>query len=113
MSRTAEEEMCANSCAVGMMMVSISEAMVRHLPVADVYIEQPWIVIPAALAIILPFVGILYCGIQMIFAFKSPSWKPGLVILVLWLISLVVLGVGLFAGFATKDYIDSIETLFP
>ena len=60
----------------------------------------------------LPFVGILYGGIQMIFAFKSPSWKPGLVIFVLWLISLVVLGVGLFAGFATVDCIDSIETLF-
>jgi hypothetical protein len=34
----------------------------------------------------------------MIFGFKSPSWKPGLVIFVLWLIILVVLGVLGFAG---------------
>jgi hypothetical protein len=56
-----------------------------------------------ALAVILPFVGILYGGIQMIFGFKSPSWKPGLVIFVLWLIILVVLGVLGFAGIISTE----------
>ena len=51
-----------------------------------------------ALAVILPFVGLLYGGIQLIFGFKSPSWKPGLVIFVLWLIDLVVLAVVLAVG---------------
>ena len=63
----------------------------------------PWIVALAAFAVILPFVGILYGGIQMIFGFKSPSWKPGLVIFVLWLIDLVVLAVLGFAGFLSAD----------
>ena len=97
---------------IGLTWEMMQDAIVRHLPFVADYIAQPWIIVPAILAVTLPFLGILYGGIQMIFAFKSPSWKPGLVIFVLWLISLVVLGVGLFAGFATKDCIDSIETLF-
>ena len=63
----------------------------------------PWIVALVAFAVILPFVGILYGGIQHIFGFKSPSWKPGLVIFVLWLIDLVVLGVLGFAGFLSTE----------
>jgi hypothetical protein len=39
----------------------------------------------------------------MIFGFKSPSWKPGLVIFVLWLIILVVLGVLGFAGIISTE----------
>ena len=39
----------------------------------------------------------------MIFGFNSPSWKPGLVIFVLWLIILVVLGVLGFAGIISTE----------
>jgi phage shock protein PspC (stress-responsive transcriptional regulator) len=69
-----------------------------HVPVALDLLETPWIVALAALAVILPFVGMLYGGIQLIFGFRSPSWRPGLVIFILWLIDLVVLMV---LGFAT------------
>lgn len=48
-----------------------------------------------------PFVGILYGGIQLAFGFKSPKWKPGLIIFIVWLISLVALvvlgAVGIFS----------------
>ncbi len=40
----------------------------------------------------LPFIGILYASLQLIFKFKSPTWRPGLVIFLLW----VVLGIALF-----------------
>ena len=66
-------------------------------------LSTPWVVVLAALAVILPFVGLLYGGIQLIFGFKSPSWKPGLVIFVLWLIIVIVLMVLLFAGAAADD----------
>ena len=70
----------------------------ENAPVFMDMLDTTWVVVLLALAIILPFVGILYGGIQMIFGFKSPSWKPGLVIFVLWLIILVVLGVLGFSG---------------
>ena len=38
----------------------------------------------------LPMVGMIYGGTMMVFDFKSPSWRPGLVIFLLWVMSLVV-----------------------
>ena len=67
-------------------------------------ISTPWVMVLAALAIILPFVGLLYAGIQLIFGFKSPSWRPGLVIFVLWLIIVIVLLVLFIAGAASAEY---------
>lgn len=66
-------------------------------------LSTPWIVALAALAVILPFVGILYGGIQLIFGFEPPSWRPGLVIFVLWLIIVIVLLVLLLAGAASTE----------
>lgn len=36
-------------------------------------------------------IGMLYGGIMMCFDFKAPSWKPGLVIFIVWVISVFVL----------------------
>jgi len=38
----------------------------------------------------LPMLGMIYGGIMMVFDIKSPSWRPGLVIFLLWVIALVV-----------------------
>lgn len=40
---------------------------------------------------ILGFIGMLYGGIMMAFDLKSPKWKPGLVIFIAWLISIISL----------------------
>lgn len=49
----------------------------------------------AALAVLLPFVGMLYGGIALLFNFKNPKWKPGLIIFILWIVSLMGLAVAL------------------
>lgn len=67
-------------------------------PVVLDMLATPWVMVLVALAVILPFVGMLYGGIQLIFGFKSPSWRPGLVIFILWLIIIIVL---LVLGLAT------------
>ena len=54
-------------------------------------LEMPLVKFLGVLAWFLPFIGILYAGIMMIFGFKAPSWHPGLVIFVLWLIVIVIL----------------------
>lgn len=46
-----------------------------------------------AIAITFPFFGMIYGGVMMTFGLKEPKWHPGLWIFVIWLISLVVLGV--------------------
>jgi len=74
-------------------------------------LSTPWVVALAALAVILPFVGILYGGIQLIFGFKSPSWKPGLVIFVLWLIIIIVLLVLFISGAASSEIMDELYFL--
>jgi hypothetical protein len=48
----------------------------------------------------------LYGGIQLIFGFKSPSWRPGLVIFILWLIVIIVL---LVLGCATMISTEMIS----
>lgn len=82
----------------GLPYAQFMDELTEHAPVFLDLLDTTWVVVLLALAVILPFVGILYGGIQMIFGFKSPSWKPGLVIFVLWLITLVVLFVLGFAG---------------
>jgi phage shock protein PspC (stress-responsive transcriptional regulator) len=43
-----------------------------------------------ALIYFLPMVGMTYGGIMMVFDLKSPKWRPGLVIFLLWVVALVV-----------------------
>ena len=39
----------------------------------------------------LPMMGLIYAGIMLIFDLKSPSWRPGLVLFLLWVVVLVIL----------------------
>ena len=87
----------------GVPYMEFMDELADHAPVFLDLMNTTWVMVLVALAVILPFVGILYGGIQMIFGFKSPSWKPGLVIFVLWLIILVVLGVLGFAGIISTE----------
>ena len=75
-------------------------------PVFYDMLNTPWIMILAVLAIVLPLIGLIYGGVRMIFGFKSPSWRPGLVIFVLWLVVLVVLAVLGFFGFVSTEYMS-------
>lgn len=53
----------------------------------------------------LMFVWFIYNGIMLIFDMKYPSWKPGLIIFIAWIISIFV-----FAGFVAKTAVDTIGT---
>ena len=78
--------------------VQIGEWIDDELPGLLTFASEPLAVVLVAVAVLLPFLGLLYGGLQLIFGFKSPSWRPGLWIFVLWLIDLVVLMVLGFAG---------------
>jgi phage shock protein PspC (stress-responsive transcriptional regulator) len=78
----------------------------EEAPIFYDMLDTPWILVLAILAVVLPLIGLIYLGIRFIFGFKAPSWKPGLVILVLWLVILVVLAVLGFAGIISTEYMN-------
>jgi hypothetical protein len=51
----------------------------------------------------LPMLGMVYGGIMMVFNLKSPSWRPGLVIFLLWVIALVIFIVLTIMGFFNAE----------
>ena len=78
----------------------------ENVPIFYDMINTPWIMVLGILAIVLPLIGLIYGGVQMIFGFKPPKWRPGLVIFILWLIVLVVLGVLAFFGMVSTEYLS-------
>ena len=76
-----------------------------NVPIFYDMVNTPWILVLAILAIVLPLIGLIYGGVQMIFGFKSPKWRPGLVIFVLWLVVLVVLAVLVAMGVISTNYL--------
>ncbi len=77
----------------------------RHAPSVATAMTQPWIHVLLALVVFLPFLGLLYGGLQLLFGFKSPSWHPGLVIFVLWLLSLIAVGILAFTGIVSTEWL--------
>ena len=68
-------------------------------------LARPWIHVLLGLVVFLPFLGILYGGLQLLFGFKSPSWHPGLVIFVLWLLALIATGILAFTGIVSTEWL--------
>ena len=79
-----------------------------QVPVFYDLVSTPWVVVLMVLAVVLPLIGLIYGGIQMIFGFKPPKWRPGLVIFVVWLVVLVVLAVLFAMGAISTDYLQGI-----
>ena len=67
------------------------------------FISIPIVMIAAILVIAIPFFGMLYGGVMLIFGLKSPKWHPGLILFVIWLIILVALSVSSLMTFAVID----------
>ena len=51
-------------------------------------------------------VGMIYGGIMLLFDLRSPSWRPGLVIFIAWIISIFVI-----AGWVVKTIADALPTI--
>ena len=78
----------------------------REAPGLMDLISTPWVLVLAILAVVLPLIGMIYGGVQLIFDFKPPRWRPGLVIFVLWLIIVIVLLVLAVAGAISTELIS-------
>ena len=76
-----------------------------HAPNVARALMQPGVNILLMMVAFIPFLGLLYGGLQMLFGFKSPKWHPGLVLFVLWLLSIIAVGVLISIGFLTNEAI--------
>lgn len=74
-----------------------------YAPQAAHALAQPGVNILVALVCFLPFLGTLYGALQLLFGFKPPKWHPGLVIFILWLLSVVALGILVATGFISTE----------
>ena len=73
-------------------------------PVFYDLLATPWVLGLAIAAVLLPLILLIYLGVRFIFGFKSPQWRPGLVIFVVWLVVLVVLAVLVATGVVSTEY---------
>lgn len=53
--------------------------------------------------LVLCFIGMIYGGIMLTFDLKAPSWKPGLVLFIAWVISVLAL-----AAWVLKTFADAL-----
>lgn len=67
------------------------------------FISVPLVMIAAILVVAIPLFIMLYAGVMLIFGLKSPKWRPGLVMFVVWLVILVFLAVSSLMTFAVID----------
>ncbi len=63
--------------------------------------ETFWIMILVLVGLM--FIWFIYNGIMLIFDLKYPSWKPGLILFIAWVISIFV-----FVGYVAKIAVDSL-----
>ena len=74
-----------------------------HAPNVARAFMQPGVNILMLMVVILPFLGLLYSGLQLIFGFKSPKWHPGLLIFILWLLCIIAAAVLIIIGVLSHE----------
>jgi len=52
-----------------------------------------WTKILTCIVYFIPFIGMIYGGVMMLFKFKTPSWRPGLWLFIFWLLSVIALAI--------------------
>ncbi|MBQ6184254.1 MAG: PspC domain-containing protein [Bacteroidales bacterium] len=69
----------------------VMEDIANDAPRVFDMLSYPPLVFALAVAVVVPFVGMVYGGIMLLFDLKAPKWHPGLCMFVIWLIALTVL----------------------
>ena len=82
------------------------DRLAAEMPFFYDMVNTPWILALGISAVVLPLVLLIYLGIRFIFGVKAPSWKPGLVILVLWLVVVSVLAALCIFGVVSTEYMS-------
>ena len=90
----------------GVFQGSFQDAVREHAPGMLPMVSSVFYQIALLLTCFLPFVGMLYAGIMMIFDLRTPSWRPGLVIFILWIIALTTFTILTLMGLFHAGLLD-------
>ena len=71
----------------------VLEELANEAPRVLDMLSYPPLVAAMVVSVVLPFIGLIYAGVMLIFDLKAPKWHPGLWIFVIWLIAITVLAV--------------------
>lgn len=77
------------------------ESIASEAPEFLSFASIPIVALALVLVVALPFLGMLYGGVMLLFGLKPPKWRPGLVLFVVWLMILVALSISSLMTFAT------------
>ena len=77
------------------------ESIASEAPEFLSFVSIPIVALALVLVVALPFLAMLYGGVMLLFGLKSPKWRPGLVLFIVWLMILVALSVSSLMTFAT------------
>ncbi len=80
----------------------------RYVPSLAGTLALPLVRFVLLLVLFLPFLGILYGALQILFGFQSPKWHPGLVIFILWLLAIIAAGILIATGFLSSEVLTTI-----
>ncbi|MBQ6254199.1 MAG: PspC domain-containing protein [Bacteroidales bacterium] len=69
------------------------EEISREAPIVLDMLAYPPLTIALVITAVIPFIGLIYGGVLLLFNLKEPKWHPGICLLVIWLIAAVVLAV--------------------
>ena len=67
--------------------------LIEHTPeIANLW-KEGWVKCLAIAAAVLPFTGMLTSGVQLVSGYKCKKFRPGLIIFILWLMTLLALAI--------------------
>lgn len=63
------------------------------MPVLSAALCEPFTQVCLAITVLMPFVAMLWAGVQISFKLKYPKWHPGLIMFIVWFVAILVLGI--------------------
>lgn len=84
------------------------DEMIAEYPQSANIVTTPWVGMLAIAVYALPFIGMLYGSILMLFKIKAPSWHPGMVIMVVWIIAVIAFGILVAATFISPTTVSTV-----
>lgn len=75
------------------------------MPELSAALGEPITQICLGITVLMPFVAMLWAGIQMSFKLKYPKWHPGLIMFIVWFAAVLVLGIKIAVAFLSGSLV--------
>ncbi|MFA7116149.1 MAG: PspC domain-containing protein [Bacteroidales bacterium] len=90
---------------------SIASLMTYFSSALGLFIGGGTLQISLLIIILMPLLMVLYFGIIIIFNIKVPRWRPGIVMLIIWIASLIIFTIAGFSSFTKYSNTDTVSSM--